>query len=186
MRPKMFCLMIPLMMSVAACTRASVTKEESTMKLELTSSAFKEGDSIPTRHTCDGEDASPALRWSGVPAGAKSLALICDDPDAPSGTWVHWVLYDLPTSASELPEAVPASEVTPQGAKQGTNDFRRLGYGGPCPPPGKAHRYFFKLYALDQLSNLKAGATKAQLETAMKGHILAEGQLMGTYKRAEK
>ncbi len=183
MRLKIFCLIIPFVISVSACLHATVTKEEFTMKLELTSPAFKEGESIPSRHTCDGEDASPALKWSGVPGDAKSLALICDDPDAPAGTWVHWVLYDLPPSVTELPEALPASEVTPQGAKQGTNDFRRVGYGGPCPPPGKPHRYFFKLYALDAVLNLKPRATKQELESAIKGHVLAEGQLMGTYKR---
>ena len=153
------------------------------MTLELTSPAFKRGEPTPVRFTCDGDDVSPAMKWSGVPAGAKSLALICDDPDAPAGTWVHWVLYDLPASVTELPEAMSASELAAQGAKQGKNDFGHLGYGGPCPPAGRPHRYFFRLYALDAQLNLKAGATKHDVVNAMRGHTLAEGQLMGTYKR---
>jgi Raf kinase inhibitor-like YbhB/YbcL family protein len=153
------------------------------MSMKLTSVAFEEGAFIPVQHTCEGKDVSPPLTWTNVPAEAKSLALICDDPDAPVGTWVHWVLYDLSPKFSELPEAVPPSGVTPEGAKQGVNDFRRSGYGGPCPPPGSPHRYFFKLYALDLEPGLPAGATKADLLRAMEGHILAEGQLVGLYKR---
>src|SRR5262245_32340041 len=188
MRPKtavvpLLLLILALVSAELACSSVVVTKEESTVKLELSSSAFTAGGPIPTRYTCDGEDASPSLRWSGLPGGTKSLALICDDPDAPAGTWVHWVLYDLPPSVTELSEAIPTAEVTPQGAKQGTNDFRRLGYGGPCPPPGKPHRYFFKLYALDTTLDLRPRATKKEVVDAMKGHILAEGQFMGTYKR---
>ena len=151
--------------------------------MQLTSTAFNEGGAIPARFTCDGSDASPALKWSGAPSGAKSLALIADDPDAPVGTWVHWVVYDLPVSANELPEDTPKSQYLPGGAKQGLNDFKRLGYGGPCPPPGKPHRYFFKLYALDALLELKPGANKKEVEHAMEKHILAQAQLMGTYKR---
>jgi Raf kinase inhibitor-like YbhB/YbcL family protein len=118
-----------------------------------------------------------------VPAEAKSVALIADDPDAPMGTWVHWVLYDLPATTTELAEGVAKSQYLPGGAKQGLNDFRHLGYGGPCPPHGKPHRYFFKLYALDTLLDLKPGATKREVEGAMAKHILAQGQLMGTYQR---
>ncbi|KPK80164.1 MAG: hypothetical protein AMS25_09970 [Gemmatimonas sp. SM23_52] len=153
------------------------------MSIKLTSAAFEEGGFIPTQYTCEGRDLSPPLRWTGMPAEAKSLALICDDPDAPVGTWVHWVLYDLSPKFSELPEGMPPSEVTPEGAKQGVNDFRRSGYGGPCPPPGKPHRYFFKFYALDIEPGLPTGASKADLLRAMEGHILAEGQLVGLYKR---
>lgn len=153
------------------------------MSLKLTSPAFAEGQPIPAKYTGDGPDVSPPLQWSGVPAGAKSLALICDDPDAPVGTWVHWVLYGLPASATELPENVPPQETLPSGARQGVNDFGRVGYGGPAPPPGKPHRYYFKLYALDTELNLKPKATKQELLRAMQGHILAEGQLMGTYQR---
>ncbi len=151
--------------------------------MQLTSSAFADGGSIPARHTCDNKDASPLLKWIGVPAGARSLALIMDDPDAPAGTWVHWVLYDMPAADGELPEGTAASKVLPDGARQGSNDFGRIGYGGPCPPRGKAHRYFFKLYALDKTLDLKPGATKKDVERAMETHILAQGQLMGTYQR---
>lgn len=153
------------------------------MTIQLTSPAFTAGTPIPVQYTCDGQDLSPPLRWSNVPAEAKSLALIADDPDAPMGTWVHWVLYNLPPGTAELPEGLSTSETLPNGAKQGMNDFRRLGYGGPCPPRGNPHRYFFKLYALDTELSLKSGATKKDLVRAMEGHTLAEGQLMGTYKR---
>jgi Raf kinase inhibitor-like YbhB/YbcL family protein len=152
------------------------------MPLQVTSSAFENGKPIPARYTCDGEDISPPLKWSGLPQGAKSIALIADDPDAPMGTWVHWVLWNLPPIA-ELQEAVPTTASLPSGAKQGISDFKRPGYGGPCPPRGGPHRYYFKLYALDAALDLPAGAKKSDLEKAMRGHILAEGQLMGTYKR---
>ncbi len=138
---------------------------------------------MPAKYTCDGTNVSPPLKWSGVPAEAKSLVLIGDDPDAPVGTWVHWVLYDLHPSVSELPEGIARNQYVPGGAKQGLNDFKHLGYGGPCPPPGKAHRYFFKLYALDTQLELKPRATKKEVEQAMGNHVLAQGQLMGTYKR---
>lgn len=153
------------------------------MSIPISSPAFQEGKPIPTQYTCDGEDLSPPLKWSKVPEGTKSLALISEDPDAPAGIWVHWVLYNLPPTITELPEGMPTQEVLPNGAKQGINDFKRIGYGGPCPPPGKPHRYFFKLYALDTELDLKPGATKQELLRAMEGHILAEGQLMGTYQR---
>ena len=153
------------------------------MTIQIRSAAFDEGHSIPQKHTCDGEDVSPSLRWEKAPDRTKSFALICDDPDAPSGTWVHWVIYDLPAAITELPEAIPTKEEVLNGAKQGTNDFSRIGYGGPCPPKGNPHRYYFKLYALDSVLNLKAGATKADVEIAMKGHVLGEGKIMGTYKR---
>jgi Raf kinase inhibitor-like YbhB/YbcL family protein len=147
------------------------------MAIQLTSPAFTEGSTIPAKYTCDAENISPPLSWTGIPANTQSLALIVDDPDAPSGTWVHWVLYDLPPDKGSLSEGVQAAG-TP-----GTNDFRKLGYGGPCPPPGKPHRYFFKLYALDKVLNLQSGAKKADVEKAMKGHILAQGQLMGKFGR---
>jgi len=153
------------------------------MTIRVISSAFAEGQPIPAKYTCDGEDSSPPLNWSNIPQGTKSLALICDDPDAPVGTWVHWVLYDLPATVAELPERVPTTETLSNGAKQGINDFKRIGYGGPCPPRVGPHRYFFKLYALNAELQLKTKATKKELVRAMEGHILAEGQLMGTYKR---
>jgi len=152
------------------------------MALELTSPAFSEGEMIPARYTCDGSDISPALSWSGVPKTAKSLALICDDPDAPMGTWVHWVLFNIPADAVGLPAEISSAATLENGARHGKNDFRRLGYGGPCPPGG-THRYFFKRYALDTGLNLDSGITKDQLLKAMQGHILAEAQLMGKCKR---
>jgi Raf kinase inhibitor-like YbhB/YbcL family protein len=158
------------------------------MAFLLTSTAFKEGAAIPVKYTCDGADVSPPLAWSGAPAGTVGFALIADDPDAPAGTWVHWVLYDLPATASRLPENVAKAETLPDlgGALQGRTDFRRPGYGGPCPPPGPAHRYFFKLYALDAPLKLKAGATKGDVEAAMQGHVLGTAQLMGTYARQKR
>ena len=153
------------------------------MAFTLTSLAFKEGDLIPKKHTCEGPDLSPQLRWTNAPQGTKSFALIADDPDAPVGNWTHWVLYDLPAGTASLPEDVPKSEELPNGARQGRNDFRRIGYGGPCPPPGKPHRYFFRLYALNSKLNLKPGATKADVEKAMEGHVLAKAELMGKYRR---
>ena len=151
--------------------------------ITLTSPAFQEGQAIPEAYTRDAEDTSPPLAWTDPPEGTQSFALICDDPDAPRGTWVHWVLYDLPATVSELPEDLAKSQYVAGGAKQGLNDFRHLGYGGPCPPPGKPHRYFFKLYALDSLLELKPGLTKKDLERAMEKHLLAQAQLMGTYQR---
>ena len=152
------------------------------MAIKVVSLAFQEGAMIPADYTCDGKNISPPLSWSGIPEKAVTLALICDDPDAPVGTWVHWVLYNLPASAKELPAGVPPEEKLASGAVQGKNDFRKVGYGGPCPPGG-THRYYFKLYALDKALELKPGATKKELLKAMEGHILAEGQLMGRYKR---
>jgi Raf kinase inhibitor-like YbhB/YbcL family protein len=175
--------MLAFALSPVACMHATVTQERADMKLELTSSAFNEGQPIPMKYTCDGEDISPPLTWRGIPETANSIALICDDPDAPSGTWVHWVLYDLPANLTALNEAVTSAGSIAEGGAQGTNDFKRIGYGGPCPPSGKPHRYFFKLYALDANLGLKQGATKDELVSAMKGHILTQGQLMGTYQR---
>jgi Raf kinase inhibitor-like YbhB/YbcL family protein len=153
------------------------------MSLELKSSDFAAGGSIPKQFTCDGADISPALEWNTPPAGTQSFALIADDPDAPVGTWVHWVIFDMPGNSRGLPQNFPKNEQAADGSRQGKNDFRKIGYGGPCPPPGKAHRYFFKLYALDAKLNLKPGATKKEVEGAMQGHILAQGEYMGRYAR---
>ena len=153
------------------------------MAFELKSSAFKAGETIPRKHTCDGQDLSPPLAWTDPPPGTKSLALVCDDPDAPAGTWVHWVLWDMPSSARSLPEGVPAQAKLEDGTRQGTNDFKKTGYGGPCPPRGAPHRYFLKLYALDNVVGLPPGATKAALEKAMEGHTLGHSELMGRYGR---
>ena len=152
------------------------------MAIRLTSTAFNEGEMIPAKYTCDGANVSPPLSWSGAPEKTKSLALIADDPDAPGKTWVHWVVYDLPASADSLPENVAKQETISSGGKQGTTDFKKIGYGGPCPPSG-THRYFFKIYALDDETELKPGATKDELLKAMEGHTVAQGQLMGKYKR---
>lgn len=154
-----------------------------TMSFTLTSEAFENGGTIHKKFTCDGSDLSPALSWSDPPAGTKSLALISDDPDAPAGTWVHWVAFDIPSGTRELPEGVAKTPELPGGGRQGSSDFGRIGYGGPCPPPGKPHRYYFKLYALDTQLNLRPGSTKQEVERAMKGHILAQAELMGRYGR---
>ncbi len=152
------------------------------MSIIITSSAFEDNGLIPAQYTCDGADISPPLQWEGVPEGTGSIALICDDPDAPMGTWVHWVIFDLPAETRELGENVPTDGTLPNGAKQGITDFGRTGYGGPCPPGG-THRYFFKIYALDTEIDLTPGATKSDLLEAMEGHILGQGQLVGKYKR---
>ncbi len=153
--------------------------EGNAMSLRLSSPSFEHEGMIPERYTCDGEDINPTLQIDGVPQGTQSFALIVDDPDAPKGTWDHWILWNLDPSIQEIPEGTK----TPQGTL-GTNDFKRLEYGGPCPPSG-THRYYFKLYALDQKLNLKEGATKEELETAMHGHVLDEAILMGRYARAK-
>jgi len=147
--------------------------------INVTSTAFGEGAMIPKKYTCDAQNVSPQIAWSGVPAGVKSIALICDDPDAPAGDWVHWVIYNMPAGTNGLAEGVQA---LPAGSKRGTNDFRKTGYGGPCPPSG-VHRYYFRIYAIDSVLSLGDGATKAQLLKAMDGHILAQGALMGRYRR---
>ena len=157
------------------------------MAFSLSSTAFKDGAAIPVTYTCDGADVSPPLAWSGVPPGTRSFALIADDPDAPAGTWVHWVLYNLSAAVSELPENIAKVETLDLGgARQGRTDFRRPGYGGPCPPPGSAHRYFFKLYALDAPLQLKPAAQKKDVEAAMEGRVLGTAQLMGTYARQKR
>src|SRR5437773_1877807 len=179
----------PLVVLLAsACVRSGGESgvpvgEKTSMTIQITSTVFEAGQAIPARHTCSGDDVSPPLAWSGVPSQAKSLALVCDDPDAPAGTWVHWVVYGIPPSATAFPEGVAKRDTLADGTLQGTNDFRRIGYGGPCPPLGKPHRYFFKLYALDSKLNLKPGATTNAVEQAMKGHVLARAELMGRYGR---
>jgi Raf kinase inhibitor-like YbhB/YbcL family protein len=151
--------------------------------LELKSSAFQSGGDMPRKNTCDGNDVSPQLTWSNPPSGTHVFALIADDPDAVGGAWVHWVIYDLPADTKELAEGVPTTETLPSRAKQGTNDFRKIGYGGPCPPPGQQHRYAFKLYALDAATGLQPRATKQQLLKAIENHVLGEADLIGRYRR---
>jgi Raf kinase inhibitor-like YbhB/YbcL family protein len=156
--------------------------ESAVSDFQLKSSAFSNGGAIPPKFTCDGPDVSPELSWNGPQGSTKAFALIMDDPDAPGGTWVHWVLYDLRPSVRELPEGVPKTKDLQIGARQGVNDFRRVGYGGPCPPRGASHRYSFRLYALDQPTQLPAGASKGDLERAMQGHILAQADLVGRFQ----
>jgi Raf kinase inhibitor-like YbhB/YbcL family protein len=149
----------------------------------ITSPEFASGKPVPRKYTCDGGDSSPPLRWGEPPAGTRSLALIVDDPDAPGGTWVHWVLYNLPVTTRSLPEAVAQDPNGPDGSRQGRNSFGRSGYGGPCPPGGSTHHYFFRLYALDTEANPPAEATADQLQSAMDKHILAYAELVGTYSK---
>jgi Raf kinase inhibitor-like YbhB/YbcL family protein len=186
---KFILLFIFLAFGLSSCgatpTPASAPQEGGqTMTFELTSSAFGQGETIPVKYTCDGEDISPPLRWSDPPEGTQSFALIADDPDAPVGTWVHWVLFNLPAETREVPEQAtpPAGSQGPNYVVDGKNSWKRTGYGGPCPPGG-THRYFFKLYALDTMLDLAAGATKEQLLQAMEGHILGQAEVMGTYSR---
>lgn len=153
------------------------------MTLSLSSAAFKDGDRIPAKYTCGGQDISPPLVWGEPPQKTQSLALIVDDPDAPGSVFVHWVLFNVTGNIRQLGEGIPGHERIQNGALQGRNDFGRIGYGGPCPPRGPAHGYRFTLYALDKPLDLKAGASKQQLLDAMKGHILAQSQLIGTYQR---
>lgn len=149
----------------------------------LTSTAFASGAAIPDAYTCKGADVSPVLVWSSPAGQISSFAIIMDDPDAPAGTWVHWVLWNIPPNTHALPENVNKSGTLPTGALQGRNDFGKVGYNGPCPPPGKTHRYYFRLYALDAMLALEPGATRQQLDAAMKGHVLGKAEHMGTYKR---
>ena len=153
------------------------------MDFNLTSTAFKNGGTVPAKYTADGADVSPPLQWSKPPAGTKSFVLICDDPDAPAGNWIHWVLYDIPADRAGLDENVAKKDVVLDSAKQGLPDFRKTGYWGPAPPPGKPHRYIFKLYAVDKLTDLPARATKKQVLQAIDGHVLAKAELTGTYGR---
>ena len=148
----------------------------------ITTSAFQANGSIPPRFTCSGDNLSPALAWTDPPAGTQSFVLIVDDPDAPSGDFDHWVVYDLPASVRQLPEGV-SRNADPEGGSQGRNDFQESGYGGPCPPPGRAHRYYFRLYALDRKLNLPGGASKANVEKTMKGHVTGQTDVMGRFKR---
>lgn len=152
-------------------------------RVTVKSPAFTSGNPIPSKYTCSGENVSPPLQWGRIPSGTKSICVICDDPDAPGGTWVHWVIFDIPDSAKVLPEGIPVAERSVLGARQGKNDFGGVGYGGPCPPPGKAHRYYFRLYALDRQLGKRPGIRRAELDEAMKGHILGTGELMGTFQR---
>lgn len=153
------------------------------LELTIRSAAFAMNAAIPAKYTCSGQDVSPPISWSAAPEGTLTLAVLCDDPDAPVGDWVHWVIFNLPADTNELPESVPPKAQLPNGAIQGMNDFGRVGYGGPCPPPGKPHRYFFTVFALDTKLALSSKATKRDLLGAVERHVLAKGQLIGTFKR---
>ena len=155
--------------------------QSATRGIKLVSRAFTEGQTIPRQYTCNGINISPPLEWTGLPKSAKTIAIIADDPDAPAGTWVHWVIFNLPADTLGMVENVPATEDVAGGGLQGKNDFQKIGYGGPCPPSG-THRYFFKIYAVDGELPLKAGATKSEVEKASEGHIVGQAQLMGTYR----
>lgn len=183
---------VVVLASAGTLARAEENAMDKDMKTEpqafaLTSPAFKNGEKIPKIHTGDGKDLSPALHWSGVPKGTKSFALIMDDPDAPPGTWVHWVLYDIPGGLKDLPEGLPKKETLSSGAKHGqcwgVSSFDRVGYYGPLPPPGTPHHYSFRLYALDRELGLKPRAAKDQALKAMEGHVLAHAELIGIYER---
>jgi hypothetical protein len=152
-------------------------------KLELKTTAFTPGGTIPKQFTCSGSDESPPLSWNQPPPQTRSFVLIVDDPDAPVGDWVHWVVYNLPASARQLPTHVPPGDGAAGGGKQGVNDFSRPGWGGPCPPPGKPHRYYFRLYAVDMVLGIQSPASRQIVDAAMKGHILTQAELMGTFGR---
>ena len=175
--------MVAVVLAAAGCRGQQEEQREEDAKMKLTSSAFRNEERIPEKHTGDGADVSPPLSWTDPPEETAAFVLICDDPDAPAGTWVHWVLYDVPPDIRALPEGASPRDAELRGAKQGRNSFRKLDYGGPAPPPGKPHRYFFKLYAVDRPTGLKEGATKESVMQAVDGHVLAAGELMGTYSR---
>ena len=152
--------------------------------MRINSAAFLNQGSIPANYTCEGANLSPALSWTEIPKSAKSLALVMDDPDAPVGTWVHWLVYNIPVDAKSLPSAMPPLEELPHGVRQGKNGFHKIGYGGPCPPPGHGvHRYFFRLYALNKLLDLPGGASRKEVDDAMRGHIVSRAELVGRFQR---
>lgn len=178
--------LLVILSCVSACQETQPepqTLGEAEGVLQIETGAFEPAGTIPQRYTCDGEDLSPSLSWSEPPAGTQSLILICDDPDAPSGTWTHWVLFNIPAMARSLPEGIPADPLVEGAGTHGANSWRHLGYGGPCPPEGSAHRYQFQLYALDISLDLEPGASRSEVAKAMKDHVLAEGQLLGRYSR---
>jgi Raf kinase inhibitor-like YbhB/YbcL family protein len=187
--PRLFRAVRVLLLGLAALPVLSPSQPQAgskgapAMTFALRSPDFSDGANIPRAFTCAGEDRSPALEWGGAPAGTKTFALIADDPDAPAGTWAHWVIYNIPGVTRGLKGGMEKKEQLEDGSRQGRNDFRKTGYNGPCPPPGKAHRYFFKLYALGTELTLARGASKSEVEHAMEGHILARTEWMGRYQR---
>jgi len=184
-----YLLLISLILTACGSTTPAPTQEtiidpmsEVSVTIELSSPAFTNGQPIPDMYTCQGEDISPLLSWAKPPEGTQSFALIMDDPDAQNGTWVHWVIFNIPSSSRGLAQATPPDATFSYGAMSGNNSWGRTGYGGPCPPSG-THRYFFKLYALDEVLAIEPGSDKGELEKAMFGHILAQAELMGTYSK---
>jgi len=182
---RLSCVLLAMTFVIFSCSRGAESPEKKgTGGLsEFSCPAFVQGAPLPAKYTCEGENASPPLKWSGVSEGVQSLALVCEDPDAPEGSRVLWIVYNIPPSVSELSEGLPAIGILPNGAKQGTNDFKNMGYTGPCPPPGKIHRCTFKLYASDDMPKLPPGITKKDLIRSMEGHHLAERQLMATCQK---
>jgi len=176
MRRRLAILLLPLLVASSAPALAAGS-------MILSSTSFGAGGDIPKKFTCDDQDVSPELSWNGVPEGTQSFVLLVDDPDAPAGDWTHWVFYDLPASAQSLRENVSKVVEPPGGGRQGYNDFHKIGYGGPCPPAGKPHRYYFRLNALDRTLNLRGGANRKEVEQAMRGHVLAQSELLGKYGR---
>ena len=179
-------LLWPLVIAVAyvaAGCMAETPGTEEAGDMHLSSSVFENGERMPVKYTGDGQDVSPPLAWQGAPDGTKAFVLICDDPDAPVGNWIHWVLYDIPADTRALPENLPPREKVLGSARHGRNDFRKLGYGGPAPPPGKPHRYIFTLYAVDRPTGLPAGAGKGEVLQAVQGHVTAKAQLTAVYSR---
>jgi Raf kinase inhibitor-like YbhB/YbcL family protein len=182
---RMFTVLPPLIMIVLALVVPADVRgqQAASSKIELKTTSFTPDGFIPKRFTCEAADVSPALAWTDPPLGTQSFAIIEDDPDAPSGTFVHWLVYDLPAAYRKLPEALSRNNQMPGGGRQGINDFSRTGYSGPCPPPGRPHRYFIRLYALDTILNLRPAATRKELDAATQGHILAQAELMGRFQR---
>lgn len=176
-------LLVPLSLPAGTLANRLSSSDEENMSFTISSPSFSSGGTIPTKFTCSGADISPELKWNDPPAATKSFALLVDDPDAPAGNWNHWTIWNLPASLRSLPEHFSKDARLSDGTEQGKNDFHKTGYNGPCPPPGKPHRYYFKLFALDAMLNLKAGAMKSDLEGAMKGHILAQAEWMGRFGR---
>lgn len=186
MAGKCFSILPLAMVLILGCDDSAknqlVAKGDEQMPIEITSPAFEDAGMIPYKYTCDGQNVSPPLKWHGIPQEAKSIAIICDDPDAPMGTWVHWVTWNIPVNSDGLAENIPIDKQLPNGTRQGITSFQCHGYGGPCPPSG-THRYYFKLYALDTELEIADTSTKDNLLNAMSGHIIAQGQLMGKYKK---
>jgi hypothetical protein len=181
--PRFVALTSGLIAVAAESVWVNASQGARTMSFSISSTSFQNGGDIPKKFTCDSADVSPELSWTEPPAGTQSFALIADDPDAPAGTWTHWVLFDVQPAGRNLPEGVSKIDELPDGARQGRNDFHKIGYNGPCPPPGKPHRYFFKLYALDRKLDLKPATSKQEVEQAMQGHILGKAEWMGKYQR---